>query len=196
MNCCLGTGDRGLKPPQRSRRDPCTSTRPPTFGPSTGWPRNSAKTSTSCSTSPSKWSPRMPHLGAQPRRRKRYGLHRRRRRQPRRADQDPSGNAAARGALISAAGAGPCGLRRTVTLLPASNAKGPPGRLGGRSIDLRSVPIRRPNTPRAVEGFLKKFRGLFACASGPRCLKSWRFPGATRIAARIEPPASLPKRRA
>src|SRR5271156_74708 len=49
------------------------------------------------------------------RRRKRHGLHRRRGRQPRRADQDPPGNDAARAALISAARASPCGLRRTAT---------------------------------------------------------------------------------
>ena len=34
---------------------------------------------------------------------------------PRRADQDPPGNDAARAALISAARASPCGLRRTAT---------------------------------------------------------------------------------
>src|SRR5271165_1301797 len=50
------------------------------------------------------------------RRRKRHGLHRRRCRQPRRADQDPQGNDAARRALTSATGASPCGLRRTVAI--------------------------------------------------------------------------------
>jgi hypothetical protein len=39
----------------------------------------------------------------------------RRRRQPRRADQDPPGNVAARGVLISAPSASPCGLCRTVS---------------------------------------------------------------------------------
>ena len=34
-----------------------------------------------------------PHLGAEPRRRKCHGLHRLRRRQPRRPDQDPPRNA-------------------------------------------------------------------------------------------------------
>ena len=56
-----------------------------------------------------------PHLGPGPRRRKRHGLQRRRGRQPRRAHQDPPGNEAARGVLISAPSASPRGLCRTVT---------------------------------------------------------------------------------
>jgi putative transposase len=48
------------------------------------------------------WRVKVSGAGAVPRRRKRHGLHRLRRRQPRRADQEPPGNAGAPGALISA----------------------------------------------------------------------------------------------
>ena len=86
MNCCPGNGGRSLRPWRRSRPDPCTSTRSPASGPSTASPKTSARTSTSSSTSPFRNGARgRPHLGAQLRRRKPHGLHRRRRRQPRRS---------------------------------------------------------------------------------------------------------------
>ena len=52
-------------------------------------------------------------------------------------------------------------------VVPVSASKQPAGRLGGRSIDLRRVPIRRQRPPTScVEGFVRKFRGLTARASG------------------------------
>ena len=73
------------------------------------------------------------------------------------------------------------------------------GRLGGRSIDLRRVLIRRRTTPASCRRFCWEFPWFRSakvqdCVSGPPCLKNWRFLGATRIAAWIEPPASLPER--
>ena len=68
------------------------------------------------------------------------------------------------------------------------------GRLGGRSINLRRVLIRRQSSPASCRRLCREFPWTDRSRVGTVLPQSRRLVGAARIAVWIEPPASLPER--